>query len=832
MVSFNIPRVIIFILIVVLAVTGTICDNFVEKNDPLQELPPSLVEQQRAGVLTDELWSLQLNIGEWGLGQPVLGDLDNDQVMEIIFYASDNNLYAVNGSSQFLKGWPQHFPSEFVFQQVIVADFFNDNYLEVMVLQLHPSGSLSGLIFDYQGQLQQNFSLVPEEFGSQYRNARIQLLPAHDSTPAMVCVWSDQITTNHSIFLINPMNNSFQEFQLGNETHHYSYILPHFNFQIQTWEFYVLTDGAQVYCLYPSGEIIREFFHPQLVNNTTPQAMLVAYQPNKTQNPLILLLNASGTVVGWEINGKIDQNWSKQLEGEYYEFNNYPIVVDLDKDGSSEILFLGTDPNKLHVFQSSGSPLPGWPVTIQLPLGEWGRRPSGLFLVDIDQDFVLEIGFSVVGIQAIPRIHFINHTGGIVESWTSNRPSIYHLIVGDITGDNLCEAIWVHRDDLVVIQTDWFGHSLWSHHRSQSQLNTFFDEDYDGIIDSDEEFFQTNPASNDSDNDELNDLHELAVWGTDPTHFDTDRDGLSDSTEIMQYFTDPTEFDTDKDDLSDGIEVMQYFTDPTEFDTDADGLSDYVEIIQYLTDPTLNDTDTDGLLDSEEINQYDTNPLKPDSDDDKLLDGEEITQYGTNVSDPDSDNDALLDGDEIKQYGTDPLIADTDGDGVADGIEVILGLNALNPEDVQLISRGLILLGVVMSLATGIMIFRIQKQKLLKQGWKRILQDQHIAPLNIIDKAAKEHIAPEQAIKWLEEFLAIEPPDRVAGLYNPEKLIFLSQKTLQLWLDTMAELPLESLASSLELSIEEIKSQLQKIGPVQRGEWVLSPDYHLHRSRP
>ncbi len=66
--------------------------------------------------------------------------------------------------------------------------------------------------------------------------------------------------------------------------------------------------------------------------------------------------------------------------------------------------------------------------------------------------------------------------------------------------------------------------------------------------------------------------------------------------------------------------------------------------------------------------------------------------------------------------------------------------------------------------------------------------------------------------------MEVGPPEGVMGLYNPEKQLFLSLNILQLWLDTMNEIPLESLVSPLELSLDEIEQQLQRIVDFQGGE--------------
>ena len=58
----------------------------------------------------------------------------------------------------------------------------------------------------------------------------------------------------------------------------------------------------------------------------------------------------------------------------------------------------------------------------------------------------------------------------------------------------------------------------------------------------------------DSDNDGMSDSREMS-YGTNPFKEDTDNDGLSDLEELSKYFTDPKDDDTDGDGYSDGEEV-------------------------------------------------------------------------------------------------------------------------------------------------------------------------------------------------------------------------------------------------------------------------------------
>jgi hypothetical protein len=98
---------------------------------------------------------------------------------------------------------------------------------------------------------------------------------------------------------------------------------------------------------------------------------------------------------------------------------------------------------------------------------------------------------------------------------------------------------------------------------------------------------------------------------TEISTFDSDADGLNDSDEAL-YGTDPGNPDSDGDGLLDGTEVLQLGTSPVSSDTDGDGLLDGDEVGIYGTSPSSADTDGDGVFDGDEINNG-TDPFDPAS---------------------------------------------------------------------------------------------------------------------------------------------------------------------------------------------------------------------------
>ncbi|RJP60876.1 MAG: hypothetical protein C4541_03395, partial [Candidatus Auribacter fodinae] len=162
-------------------------------------------------------------------------------------------------------------------------------------------------------------------------------------------------------------------------------------------------------------------------------------------------------------------------------------------------------------------------------------------------------------------------------------------------------------------------------------------------------FYGTSPITADTDNDSMPDgweiKHELKPLFNDAS-YDNDNDGLLNSEEYKNNIL-ANNSDTDNDGLTDGEEVHIYSTSPKESDTDNEGISDFNEVRLYNTNPLSMDTDKDLLTDYEEVFVYNSNPLCKDTDADKILDYVEIHRYSTSPVNADTDNDGLFDSDEI-----------------------------------------------------------------------------------------------------------------------------------------------------------------------------------------
>ncbi len=226
------------------------------------------------------------------------------------------------------------------------------------------------------------------------------------------------------------------------------------------------------------------------------------------------------------------------------------------------------------------------------------------------------------------------------------------------------------------------------------------DEEPDDLTNIEEYQNGTNPKVSDTDGDGMADGWEwFYMPPLNPTNaadgaLDFDDDGVLNSNEFV-FGTNPTNTDTDADGMPDGWEILYMpVLNPTNEadafgDSDGDGLTNKFEHANNCN-PTNSDTDADGMLDGWEVS-HELNPLLDDSaedaDGDGLLNIGEFTE-DTDPNNPDTDGDSLPDGWEVanEARGFDPLdydapVDDTDDDGLTDLEEAALGTDRLNAFD-------------------------------------------------------------------------------------------------------------------------------------------------------
>ena len=153
----------------------------------------------------------------------------------------------------------------------------------------------------------------------------------------------------------------------------------------------------------------------------------------------------------YNIDGSIVDGWPVQT-GDYICYS-YPALGDLDKDGDLEVV-IGSDQDKVYAFHHDGSLVSGWP---QDTTGEVDSSPA---LGDLNNDGYLEIvvGCDRAGFNFEDRkLYAFNYNGSLLSGWPISANYSNHSFYGygspslaDIDGDEQLEI-------LVDNDTDYFN---------------------------------------------------------------------------------------------------------------------------------------------------------------------------------------------------------------------------------------------------------------------------------------------------------------------------------------------------------------------------------------
>lgn len=194
------------------------------------------------------------------------------------------------------------------------------------------------------------------------------------------------------------------------------------------------------------------------------------------------------------------------------------------------------------------------------------------FLLDA-KSFVIEIKNSYGDIVLSRKIQITNH-------WAVKKIGLY-------LGRNLVTLTAIKNNIVYTKQITIFNLDK----KKMKDLDIdVSDTDADGVINYIEDIYHSNKNNTDSDQDGLNDYEEIVILGTNPitkdtdqrrTHdYDADQDGdsLTNGYELNNDL-DPASKDTDSDDLHDNDEIKLYRTNPRVSDTDKDGAKDGWEVI-------------------------------------------------------------------------------------------------------------------------------------------------------------------------------------------------------------------------------------------------------------
>ncbi len=358
-------------------------------------------------------------IGIGKLFRPVVADLNNDNLKEIIIYKSGKppKLYVYDYQGEILPNYPievepnsgrdGHPPFP------VVGDINNDGYNEIVIIRPKNWDSSCAdppciLIYNYNGDLLDKFDVSYPGFS--YPN------------------WCGDFASGHQSLTLADLNhNGNLEIIIQGEMA--ITILDNQGNTLDNWpkHMYGWIGGSHVSVASVGNMDADDDLEIIVAKDWAPA-------PNEpTEN--------RGMIYVWDWNGS--EVWKKQTVG--YSFSS-PTIGDINDDGKNEIIvgfnWWGPHPEEygIYVYDHEGNILEGWP---QLQ----GKKVwSNPVLGDFDGDKQLEIVVSPwTGTSTYPygRTYMFESNGSLVEGWPQNMWWIDYFspIIGDITGDGIPDVL-------------------------------------------------------------------------------------------------------------------------------------------------------------------------------------------------------------------------------------------------------------------------------------------------------------------------------------------------------------------------------------------------------
>ncbi|MHA2251382.1 MAG: FG-GAP-like repeat-containing protein [Candidatus Kariarchaeaceae archaeon] len=657
--------------------------------------PYSKIQNIKQSPIVNELWSFDTGRGfdgtsneltGVGYGAPLLCDIDNDNITELIFGSLDYNLYVLNVETG-IEEWRYETAGR-LDSWIAVGDVDADNKLEIVIV------SDDNHLYVLNGEDGKECwkKAFPEPLGC------ATIGDINNDNKLEIVIGSE----DNNIYALNGENGSqVWKYAAGDNTM-YSAVIGDIN-NDEKLEVIIGSEDNNLYAL--NGDNGEElWFHA--LDGVVGSPVLTDIGNDKHMEIIVCTSDHLYALRTEKNLGESEREiWKRRI---IEIANQIPILGDLNNDGILDIFVSSYSGENLAIDGQTGDPI--WTFRTKEDVEGLGSRIiSSASLGDIDNDSRLEIVQScstgLFALEADTGFFKWNITLGD-DKYVRGDAS---PVIGDIDNDGMLEIIACNRTDVTdspdisfptVFAWDlvesgqriyWQG-MYGVPTRNSTPIYTrnleSVDPDLDFLSTYSEEIFKTDPLNNDTDEDGLPDGWEV-TFSLDPSLNDANSDSdLDELTNIQEfnYKTNPTDDDSDGDSMHDGWEV-RYGLDPRiaatpSDDLDEDGLDDITEYF-YKTEPNNTDTDNDMLSDGEEVHQSGTNPKNKDHDGDTLYDGWEV-HYGLdpkNSSDKheDLDNDNLSNYDEFHTFHTKPNNNDTDFDELSDYDEVTIHFtNATN----------------------------------------------------------------------------------------------------------------------------------------------------------
>lgn len=375
-------------------------------------LSPSLVAAQPSSVNNQSGFPVTLSGERIRFSSVTLGDVNGDEIDDIVVGGADGKVYAYRGTGS--KLWEYDTGNAAIEGKAAVADIDNDGQSEIIVgagSTFTPSAHGGLYVLDHLGKLQCSFELgdfnkdswsdgvwsspavadfdgndggkMEIAFGGW--DARVHLLN-HDCSEVWRVEVYDTIWSSPAVLDID--RDGRLDIIIGSDS----------NDDVTR----NITKGGRIHAFDRDGVELPGF--PRFINEVIYSSPALG---DLTGNGWAEILVGTGYfwanpncnhpdgctpgvgqyVNGWDRNGNPLPGWPISLNG--YTWGS-PALADLDNDGELEVIINSSD-SKVHALNSNGSEVPGWPVTPVTPGGASNPTLASPVAADVDGDGNVEV---------------------------------------------------------------------------------------------------------------------------------------------------------------------------------------------------------------------------------------------------------------------------------------------------------------------------------------------------------------------------------------------------------------------------------------------------------
>lgn len=297
----------------------------------------------------DAFWDTPLNTGWRSMTNPVLYDINNDGMQEIIIVNENQKIQVFDSNKNMMPGWPIQIPgADWSIGHVAVADLDNDGFAEIALGVITSSGTKGGIyIYNHDGT---PFTTNPfKEFSNNERADGGITFADIDNDGEFEVLAISKIGTVGKIRAYklngNPVNSTwenFPTFAISNGQYQ-----EHWMSRISVGDLnndgnleIVFASKNRLFVLDKDGNILPGFQIPKTINDSTDSAPILADIDGDTD--IEIIINSGGVINAYNPDGSECIGWRlKSNNGSAFVLS--PAVDDIDNDGLNEIVASAAD---------------------------------------------------------------------------------------------------------------------------------------------------------------------------------------------------------------------------------------------------------------------------------------------------------------------------------------------------------------------------------------------------------------------------------------------------------------------------------------------------------